>query len=299
MKKTIYMLLLCCCTYGVIAQTCGEQATGISTNPDNLIQQGNCNTNTFDWRVIDYIAPYYKGDIISNPNSGNIIRSPFYKNNGAIDELWDGFAYANAQDMLPEDGWELVIDGITQAPSGTPLRSKNIAYFVLYNKFTATLRVFAAHYDVGNNDYMVIYLKLNSPGNGNMTGLLNPTQQIAQALDEAAITQVQANAKLGGNNALHFFYADFPMGYDPCTCIFDKGNLKVEFKAINKQTLNIVGRSWGLSQYLADIDNGEHDAITPEYLTNVYNNTNAQAEAGQVIFNTFNDLVEHYEDQKK
>lgn len=296
MKKNIYILLFCCCAYGLMAQDCGDQATGVSTNPDSPIQQGNCSTNTFDWRVVDYVAPYYKGD--PNLPNHNEIRSPFYKNNGAIDELWNGFAYANAQDMLPEDGWELVVDGITQAASGTPLRSENIAYFVLYNKFTATLRVFAAHYNVGDNDYMVIYLKFSNSGNNNMTGLLNPTQQIAQALDEAAIAQVQANAKLGGNNALHFFYADFPMGYDPCTCIFDKGNLKVEFKAINKQTLNIVGRSWGLSQYLADIENGEHDAITPEYLTNVYNN-NTQAEAGQVIFNTFNDLVEHYEDQKK
>jgi hypothetical protein len=88
MKKSIYVLLFCVCAYGLMAQNCGEDATGISTNPNSPIQQGNCPTNTFDWRVIDYVAPYYKGNLLNNPNAGNIIRSPFYKNNGAIDELW-------------------------------------------------------------------------------------------------------------------------------------------------------------------------------------------------------------------
>jgi hypothetical protein len=230
MKKGIYTLLLCCCVCSLFAQDCGEEATGISTNPDNLIQQGNCQPNTFDWRNESFPAPFYKG---SNPDGE--IRSPFYEaNNGAISELWNYFAYEDAQDMLPEDGWELVADGLTQAPASTLPNTQNIAYFVLYNKFTATLRVFGAHYDIGANDYMVVYLSFINTSGNNMTGLLYPTQQIAQPLDQKSISKVHSNAKIGGNNSLFFFYADFPMGYDPCTCIFDKGNLKVEFEAVNE-----------------------------------------------------------------
>ncbi len=287
--KKIYILLFCVLyCISIQAQECGE-AIGISTNPDNPINP-HCTTklNAFDWRKTDFDVPYYKG-----AHNGQI-RSPFYNNNnGSTSELWNTLTFG-PRDMLPEDGWELVFDGITQAALGTPLNSHDIAYFVLYNKFTATLRVFGAHHDINDrNDYMLINLEFDFIDD--ITGLLFPTQQIAQPLDEKSIASIHANAKISGSNSLYFFYADFPMGYDPCTCFFEKGDLKVSFQAINEQKLNIYGRSWAIDNDLAYIANGG-TSLSSDYLTNVYSNGGARA--GSLIFNTWGGLLTHYQKQK-
>lgn len=280
------------CSLVLYGQECGEP-NGISTHPETPVNE-DCSTqiNTFDWRSEVYDVPYYMG-----ANVNGQLNSPFFEsNNIAVPELWDVFSF-DAQDMLPEDGWELISNGITEAANLTPLNSREIAYLVLYNKFTATLRVLAAHHDIGQNDYMVVYLEF-VPEN-ELTGLLSPTHQIAQPLDESSIWQVHTNAKIPSSSPRYFFYADFPMAYDPCTCIFEdvSKKLRIKFESVNTQTLSLYGRSWAIDNNLANIVGGSNN-INSNYLTNIYSNDNVP-QAGSLIFNSWSGLVSHYEEQKK
>jgi hypothetical protein len=296
--KKILLIILCLYTINSFAQECGKTETGISTHPETPFNDDNCTLNNFDWRTATYNAPYYMGTATTNGQ----ITSPFYNSdNTAIPELWNTFDY-DAHDMLPEDGWELIINGITQAAPNTSNHSREIAFLVLYNKFTATLRVLAAHHSIGSNDYMAVHLKFAPNTNGQITGVLYPTQQIAQPLDDASINRVHANAKISaissvGGGALYFFYADFPMGYDPCTCIFDEGTLSVNFEAIDMQTLDIYGRSWAIDNDLAHITSGTNNSSN-DYLTNVYSSGGTNSQAGSLIFNSWGEMVTHYGSQK-
>jgi hypothetical protein len=109
--KKILLIILCLYTINSFAQECGKTETGISTHPETPFNDDNCTLNNFDWRTATYNAPYYMGTATTNGQ----ITSPFYNSdNTAIPELWNTFDY-DAHDMLPEDGWELIINGITQA----------------------------------------------------------------------------------------------------------------------------------------------------------------------------------------
>lgn len=288
--KNILLIIMLLSVQWLMAQDCGETPNGISTNPDNPINDecGGIFKNYFDWRTPTYNVPFYQG------TSSGQIGSPFFESNGKIEEIHNTNDFPGAKDFKVEDGWELIVDGITETQA-TQNTSK-IAYLVLYNKYTATLRVFGAHHDIGNNDYMSINLKFTPNDNGDVSGLFHPTTQIAQPLDQKSISAVHANAKISGDNPLHFFYADFPMGYDPCTCILNRGNIVVSFDAVNTQLLEVYGRSWAIDGTLADITSGKLNS-SGDYLMNVYSN-GADAKAGSLIFNNLNELETLYETQK-
>jgi hypothetical protein len=291
MKHILLLLIILISTQWLIAQepVCGETPNGISTNPGNSINEecdGNL-INNFDWRVPMFNAPYYQG------TSNNDLPSPFFEPNTAIREINDHIDFVSARDMEVEDGWELIIDGVSQIQSATT--TSKIAYFVIYNKHTAILRVFGAHHEIGPNDYMAIHL-IFKPTDNSVSGLLHPTAQIAQPLDQKSISEVHANAKISGDDPLHFFYADFPMGYDPCTCILNVGTIDVEFQAINEQFIEMYGRSWGLDGTLANIEGGKIKN-SENYLMNVYSDQ-GNIEAGSLIFNSIDELESLYDDQK-
>lgn len=83
---------------------------------------------------------------------------------------------------------------------------------------------------------------------------MHPTMQIAQPLDKKSIGRVYKNAKTSDVDPRHFFYADFPMGYDPYTCVLDEFmELKVSFQTVQLQTLELYGRSWAIDGTLSDI----------------------------------------------
>lgn len=300
MKKIYIIIFLCifCIGNNLYAQECGNEDNGITTNPEEAINdQCPAKKNTFDWTANKFYAPYYSASsAITSSAINDTILSPFFNSgNTTIDELWRVSEYG-PRDMKPEDGWEMVVNGLSEAPVNTPFASRKIAYFVLYNKFTATLRVFGAHEDVGDqNDYFVIRLKFSPNKDEDITGALFPTQQIAQPLDKTSITEVHANAKIVSTDPLYFFYADFPIGYDPCTCMFEEGKFDVIFQAINEQKLSLYGRSWAIDKDLANIDGGNN--TSSDFLTNVYS-LEDKAQAGSLIFNSWNELTTLYGKQK-
>jgi hypothetical protein len=293
MKNIFILIMVLLPISGLMAQepVCGETANGISTDPNNPIND-DCDgafLNYFDWRDSLYYVPFYQG------TTDSIIPSPFFEPNIAIREMHDPNDYLSARDFEIEDGWELITNGLTEVQSLTT--TSKIAYLVLYNKYTAVLRVFGTHHDIGPNDYMAIYLNFDPSVNGDLSGLFHPTRQIAQPLDQKSISQVHANAKISGDNPLHFFYADFPMGYDPCTCILNRGSINVKFEAVDKQFLQIYGRSWAIDGTLADISSGKLQNSV-DYLMNVYSDNQDNTQAGSLIFNSIAELETLYAQQK-
>jgi hypothetical protein len=290
MKKIIIIILFIGISFYAYTQQCGNTSNGVTTNPDDPSYEDCPNlVNTFDWRNSIYHVPYYMGSYQDS------IGSPFFNTgNEAIAEIWNGYSF-NAPDFHPEDGWELVLNGITKTQQLPQV--DEITYMVLYNKYTGILRVFGAHHDIGDYDYMEIFLTFNPKGNGNISALFNPAKQVAHSLDMNSLYRIHGKAMITGSNELHFFYADFPMGYDPCTCIFENKSIKVEFEAIDKQTLNIYGRSWGIDNDLANIDGGK-GSINEDFLTTVYSDANKQTTAGSFTFNTWSELESHYDKQK-
>lgn len=154
----IFILVLLMPVSGLIAQNnfiCGKSTNGISTNPDSPTNP-LCpdKLNTFDWRTDKYYDPFYL-----ESESDTTLPSPFYNSgNGAITEIWNTNVY-DGKDFEVEDGWELVVDGMTKIQGNQ--ESSQIAYFVLYNKFTAILRVFGVHFDIKDNDYVIVNLEFD------------------------------------------------------------------------------------------------------------------------------------------
>ncbi len=284
MRKTYLIIgLIICSTLQTIAQ-CGETSNGISTHPDTPINPQCTNQiNSFDWRVPIFDVPFYQG------NYNGQIPSPFFElGNSAIFELVLGSDF-DSNNMLPEDGWELVVDGITTTPNNNTLP---IAYFVLYNKFTSVLRVMAAHEDIEYSDQMLIYLSLNNTIN--LTGLLHPANALAQPLDQPSILQVVGDCNISGNNPRHFFYTDFQMGYDPCTCLFEPGTIQVRIEGTNEFFIHTNGQT--TSSYSLDIKGDDLTIPHWKYLFN-YQFDDQKAVDGAMIFNSLNELSTFYDRQ--
>jgi hypothetical protein len=233
MKRIIF---LCCLAYGsLIAQselTAPCSPNGVTTNPDNPInpihnentpstvdQNEYINTydfrNWFDWTLPNY--PLYFDKEAANPTT--FILNPFMLDAGQISELYD----QDRQDYFPEDGWELISFHLGVDKEGNP-DPENIddAYMILYNKYRALLRVFVAiDQDKPGN---LIEIELRFDGVGYNTALLASLDEVQQPLKSfnPLILASSSQEFYNATNFRHWNYADFPVNYDPCTCIRTK-----------------------------------------------------------------------------
>jgi hypothetical protein len=145
--KNILIIILLISPLWTIAQDeaiCGDTPWGFSTDPENATNP-ECSTivNTFDWRTPRWYTPFYLG----KESIDNSVPSPFFNDaNLAISEIYRTDTYAG-KDFEVEDGWELIIDGITEQQGGQT--ESTIVYLALYNKYTGILRIFGAHYNIG------------------------------------------------------------------------------------------------------------------------------------------------------
>lgn len=287
----IYVLLICPFWINAQQDTCGLNAKGYSTNPDAPINPECDSINTFDWRAERWPAPYYSG-----AETDGRVPSPFFNDgNGAIEEIHN--ETFGGKDFETEDGWELIVDGVTKK-QGNLEDDLDIIYVVLYNKYTANLRVFGAH-NKDNFQYSYIAVNMNfySTSDNFVRGLFHPTLQIAQSLDEKSITEVHRNGRVTEIDERYFFYADFPIGYDPCTCFSPKeGQIDITFSVVQEQDLELYGRTISISRTLESIS-GNQTGLNKDFLTNLYS-IDGHAEAGSQTFKTLEELTDYYGDLK-
>jgi len=88
-------------------------------------------------------------------------------------------------------------------------------------------------------------------------------------------------------------YADFPVEYDPCTCL-QNSKLEVKFRRILNQELELYGRTLEVSRSLASIQSNGGN-INTDFLTQTYSSdTLAEGFAGSHTFSNYERLVGHY-----
>lgn len=228
MKRFVLLFFV----FGLFASTaCMAQCyQGISTDPANPVNPERPDLeNTFNWmqKSFDINSPYYP--------AGSFIGSPFFENSGFLGHLSNH--PVDELDFYPEDGWELVKRDFGYLLDGEPKPGSVTPYLILYNKHSATLRIFAAipgH--LTPYDSVRIHLAFEEFNSG-VSALLGASQALAQPLSHKSKTREVIGASLYPNSQYRFFYADFPVAYDPCLCFF-RSALSVEFELVEYFMVN-------------------------------------------------------------
>ncbi len=232
---------------GGLAQPAGPcPATGISTDPTqpiNSVRPDRRNT-FFNWWNPATPPPYdnrvYQLYSVS-PRTGQGRTYFEYTPYQQPDNLGTVFLSGSAD--LPANGWELLAYNLGYTEQGQPRPAgAPLPYVVLYHRFTGLLRVFATVAEQ-QQAYTYHYLTLRfAAGQGLTTksGLLNRVAAPATALLDApaGLGAVLTGVGRHLNQAGKWFVADFPLEYDPCTCLF-RSELEIDVMAMNPTTLNL------------------------------------------------------------
>lgn len=228
--RTILLTIIIICVINRISAQYPCQ-NGISTNPLNPINnQLPIKRNTFfNWQ--DSI--YQVQPINSTCVRGSFIESPFYK----IDNLED---LRVSKDMKWEDGWELLRRGFGLTDLNTPTTDPvPHVYLILYNKYTGILRVLLKVCRGADYNAAKITLEFNSLTQMK-TDLLEFSRNNISALDKKFSAIISAAGSKYINDDTKWFYADFPMMFDPCTCAY-KSKLQIKSVLISTSSINLEG----------------------------------------------------------
>lgn len=212
----------------------------ISTNPINPINTHSpSELNYFDWTANNYALNWIRNNFTTT------IPSPFYQlNNPITNNLLD------SKDMLYQDGWELITKDNGYADNGTAsLVPVTNPHLVLYNKYTGTMRIF---FIIGDrkSDYNSISVKVNffaSTGSNSFApSLLNLSSgEVTPLMAPFSTTPPKfTSVNTYYNSADLWVYADFPMSYDPCTCLYDSKLIITPYLSVNF-TIDATGTTTG------------------------------------------------------
>lgn len=214
-------------------------ANGIFTRPDSAINtQYPPKLNTFNWLAQKYIT----NTTYASPGNDSIWSPVYQPDNVIVNHL------RLATDMKPSDGWELLRRDFGFADNGTPNNPKApFCYIIMYNKYTATLRVFVARNTATAFTNARIMLRLTPLNGGNgisESSLLDLSEGLIPL--DATFTSGKSfiAASAFDNNENKWFFADFPMQYDPCTCYYTS-QLRVNIELITNSSINLEGASTG------------------------------------------------------
>lgn len=203
----------------------------ISTNPLNPINnQLPSKKNTFfNWQDSIYTVQPINTDCIR----GVQMESPFYK----IDNLE---ALRDSKDMRWNDGWELIRRGFGLTDQNTyTIDPVPNAYLILYNKYTGILRVLLKVCRGADYNAAKITLSFNSLSQIK-TDLLELSRGSVAAIDKKFTATAFAAGSKYVNDNTKWFYADFPMMFDPCTCLY-KSKLNILSDLIASSQITLVG----------------------------------------------------------
>lgn len=262
MKAVIQLfIILLALPFQLFAQYCAPN--GITTDPANPVNpQRPSMVNWFAWTL-----PSYPLNLALTGINATAINNPFFATDNAnIAHLYDPID--GIKDITPSQGWELIkmdfgydVHGYPTTPGTTN------PYLVLYNKYRSVLRILVARgeYNTFNGANIKINFREESPV---QTSLLDHKAQL-KPLD----SYFNSNPKLFSipdflNLPLKWFYADFPMNYDPCTCLYESA-LRIDI------TLSSTSQVTGVTASTGDLAT----ATEP---------TNAQKSRGSFAIGAFN-----------
>jgi hypothetical protein len=203
---------------------------GISTNYQNAINsQLTSKRNTFfNWE--DSLWAMQASAFCFRTTSNE---SPFYKINNAE-------ALRESKDMKWDDGWELIARyvGLTESNANTASNPEHL-YVILYNKYTAILRVLLLACRGADYNAAKVQLKFHNLS-VMQTDLLEYSRSQISSLKKTFTETIFSSAVKYTNENNKWFYADFPMMFDPCTCTY-KSKLNIVSELISTSSITIQG----------------------------------------------------------
>lgn len=277
------------------AQNCG--INNIRTDWSNPLPQNPASLRAFEKNNFDWTTPNFTryNTYQSATNNPFTIRSPFWDVSNM--PAYRALAKDSNSDFKPKDGWELIKQDMGYLSTGavnTTFVSSRVPYVILYNKVSGTLRfmfepAFDINYD-GNSGFVVELKLVNTEENYNslrtVSGILNHYNPTSLSLDmESKATEVRVPIPkaIAGKMA----YADFQMGYDPCTCYYST-NLEFNIAGVSTSTITLSGRALGSATPISDkednffgYDNGQN------YLNSVLTNGQNTIYNGAAIYKSW------------
>ena len=221
----------------------------ISTNPDNYQNSNDPNElKLWDWRDEDYTVY----EIV--PGNGTvgiptIIRSPFFDMNSNPNTI--DLVDPILKDFKPKNGWELIIKDF-----GSPTQGVSHPYFILYNKYSGTIRCFINIPNAGGLPHNAAKVQLQFSNGSSQTAMLNQLGSSTYAINKFKknATSSVANEYVNSGLINNYFWtwADFTSLYDPCTCGFEtRLNLKVNLISEYDVDLDVNGTITGVVSSLS------------------------------------------------
>ena len=229
---TLFIFLFILPTTTTVFGQCIEK--GISTNPQNPINNEKPEKqNTFDWQSTIF-------DVNSNYVGGSQIHSPFYQTGNLPLQHF----VLTPDERKHENGWELIAYDFGFDEQGNPVTTPTTyVYLVLYNKYTGIMRVFVAGEKPGVLlNSALIQLSFSKPGTEFYTSALSNASNIF-ALDKfendsQGPTAAATSTYLASGSK--WFFADFHMAYDPCTCFYES-LINIRVQLIQEAEIEISG----------------------------------------------------------
>jgi hypothetical protein len=279
---------------------------GKNPNASRVMDANNhliANPNHFDWTdptannlwywnastavnpAVIYLPYYCDINGVSNTN-GACTNQNIYYYQQLINNFPSGITVHDQNklfDILPEDGWELLFKNF-----GTPGINQNVINhqptFILYNRYTGKLKVFAAATGLqqGLSNLTNINraaLRVSFPNN-DKTALLGMAQPISQVMKSYTVSPSQGAATHYMNNEFctpnvishlngssgntppeyQWLMSEFIVPYDPCTCFSTNiPEIKVSIVYWSNSTVDMGGLITGkLNATPADFYNGNN-----------------------------------------
>jgi len=272
----------------------------LPTNPQNPLAPSPFWLNQFQW-YDEYGLTLYQYALhdMFGANEQGYMLNPMDLSNGYPELTSEN---VSTLDYYPEDGWELLSINLGSYPNGQILSTINppvltgfpeTPYIIFYNKRRGIIRLFANSLTGLSNstfDSVLIELGVLESPNSDLSGIMRHNGGYDQALDKPTFVKYAQTLVRHPNNPTHWFYADFQMGFDPCTCIY---NSKLAIKLIFLENSEIKMTSRGIYAEIDLIDANEHSAVPVDFLAGVQYKE-GYSQSGIVIYHTMEKMIDDY-----
>ena len=236
------MVLIFAIIQKLVAQEIPCNEKEITTNPDAPINDQHPNyLNNFDWRVSPFNAYYF--------DQHRTQSNPYVTGQGGVNDLF------GHDDYKVEDGWELLyVDlGYDREGNISEQRSGNLI-IILYNKYRSFIRVFTSITQISTADLIEIEFQI-PPTSSYRTAILSSIDKVQKPLRYFDPSNIASNSQVFVNISpnqflTHWYYADFHVNYDPCSCMPAGTNtgtpqLLFNYNLISTAKIDLTGTSTG------------------------------------------------------
>jgi hypothetical protein len=255
--------------------------------------------NTFDWRTQKIWVYHPDGGYDDGIGQPIQIDNPFHTNHSYLQHVNIFSQGAEGLDYSPEDGWELLHrnlghdlsnDNILVDPAAAEDREG--PYFILYNKYTGTLRLAASFRTFSLDDKIITTLSFKDTPGLVPTGLFNQYGDLSSTLDKPTAINNISVASQGGQNNNSWFVVDFKMAYDPCGCS-NNSELLFEFFTFDQADVDLGGRLIATSVPLDG--SGSSPLLNGQDFIAAVNRDDFNVRGGMLTYQNIDDLVNKYD----